>query len=154
MRVVEEPKQRAWSQELYDRAVEFHGHGGPFMVIGLRMGILALDRLDSKGWFDISCRAMLRWKPPDSCIIDGIQSSTGCTTGKHNLVVDEDEGVAAEFRSGEKTVLVILKDAVLSTIRKAISMDNSGKVHEGEAESFMQYLIDALAAQLFEVIER
>jgi formylmethanofuran dehydrogenase subunit E len=153
LRVVEEPKQRVWSQELYDRAVEFHGHGGPFMIIGLRMGILALERLDSRGWFDISCRAMLHWRPPDSCIIDGIQSSTGCTTGKHNLVVEEGEDVAAEFRGGEKTVLVKPREPVLSTIRKALSEDHPGEAHGDEAEGLMRWLRDVPVAQLFEVFE-
>lgn len=34
---VKTPKQRSWSQGLLDRAIEFHGHGGPFMVVGLRI---------------------------------------------------------------------------------------------------------------------
>jgi len=34
---VETPKQRDWHQDLLDKAVEFHGHGGPFMVVGLRI---------------------------------------------------------------------------------------------------------------------
>jgi len=32
-------KQKSWSKELLERASEFHGHGGPFMVVGLRMGL-------------------------------------------------------------------------------------------------------------------
>ena len=154
MRVAHEPKQRTWSRELYDRAVEFHGHGGPFMAIGLRMGLHALERLDSGGWFGISCRAMLRWGPPDSCVIDGIQSSTGCTAGKRNLAVEECEGIAAEFRSGAKTVLLKLREPVLSTVREALSEDRSIETDGGEVEDLMKWLRDAPAAQLFEVTEK
>ena len=65
-------KQKRWSEELLERASEFHGHGGPFMVVGLRMGLEALRRLCASGWFDIRCRVELNWRPPDSCVIDGI----------------------------------------------------------------------------------
>lgn len=81
MNFVKTPKQRDYTVELEERAIEFHGHGGPFMIIGLRMGLTALDKLDSRGWLGIRCQAFLRWAPPDSCVIDGVQSSTGCPWG-------------------------------------------------------------------------
>ena len=56
---VEAPKQRDWSQNLLDKAIVFHGHGGPFMVVGLRMGLMALEKLDAHGYFDLSCRVRL-----------------------------------------------------------------------------------------------
>jgi formylmethanofuran dehydrogenase subunit E len=110
-------KQREWSNELYEKASEFHGHGGLFMVAGLRMGITALKTLDSGGWFGIRGIAKLRWSPPDSCVIDGLQVSTGCTMGKHNISVEERAGVSAEFEFGEQRVEVILKESVLSLMR-------------------------------------
>jgi formylmethanofuran dehydrogenase subunit E len=42
--------------------------------------------------------------------------STGCTTGKHNLDVEERDGVAAEFTTKEKTVLITVKKKVLEEI--------------------------------------
>ena len=99
MNFVEEPKRRVLDEELERRAMEFHGHGGPFMTLGLRMGLYALGHLDCKGWFYLSCGVTLRWIPPDSCVIDGIQSSTGCTMGKRNLEVVEGDGISATFNS-------------------------------------------------------
>jgi len=104
---VETPKQRDWSDELLERAVEFHGHGGPMMVVGLRMGLAALRRLEAPGWFGLRCVAMLRWGPPDS-VIDGIQVSTGCTMGKRNMEVREREGIAAVFTMDNGTRLGIV----------------------------------------------
>jgi len=114
---VKTPKQRNYTTQLEERATEFHGHGGPFMIIGLRMGLVALDILDARGWFGISCRVRLRWAPPDSCVIDGIQSSTGCTMGKHNLEVEEAEGISAEFSAAEKRVRITLREDTLSLVR-------------------------------------
>ena len=121
MNFVEEPKKRTLNNKLEKRAIEFHGHDGPFMTIGLRMGLLALEMLDCKGWFDLSCEARLKWNPPDSCVIDGIQSSTGCTMGKKNITVVEQEGVEAYFTSKNKSLLIRLKPKVIEGIKEKMT---------------------------------
>jgi formylmethanofuran dehydrogenase subunit E len=114
---VEEPKQRIYDDILKERAIEFHGHDGPYMAIGLRMGLAALKMLDCKGWFDLECEVRLNWSPPDSCVIDGIQSSTGCTMGKKNINVVEQTGVTVSFRSEQKELTLVLKSEVISNIK-------------------------------------
>jgi formylmethanofuran dehydrogenase subunit E len=146
MRIALTPKDKEWSDELYSRAEEFHGHGGPFMVIGLRMGQTALQMLDARGWFGIKCNALLRWRPPDSCVLDGIQMSTGCTTGKHNLIVTEREGVAAEFETDEKTILIRLKSGILDEIRGELAEVEHDEDHGEEPEG----LIDRLKAMPYD----
>jgi len=118
MNFVEEPKQRIYDDILKERAIEFHGHDGPYMVIGLRMGLTALEMLDCKGWFGLECEVRLNWNPPDSCVIDGIQSSTGCTMGKKNISVVEQSGVMACFRSGGKELSLVLRTSVISKINE------------------------------------
>jgi formylmethanofuran dehydrogenase subunit E len=120
----ETSKSREWSRELLDRAVEFHGHGGPLMVVGLRMGLLALSLLNAQGWFDLSCRVRLRWRPPDSCVIDGIQTATGCTMGKHNIEVEERDGIAAEFTTDRERLRLRLKPKQLERIRKTLALSD------------------------------
>ena len=144
MNFVEEPKQRVLDEELERRAVEFHGHGGPFMTVGLRMGLYALGHLDCRGWFDVSCRVALRWMPPDSCVIDGIQSSTGCTMGKRNLEVVDGGGVSATFTSKGGSVTLTLREEVLKKIK-------SGLGDEEAARELMGWLGGAAALELFEV---
>jgi formylmethanofuran dehydrogenase subunit E len=142
--LVEEPKRRVLDEELERRAVEFHGHGGPFMTVGLRMGLYALERLDCRGWFDLSCRVALRWRPPDSCVIDGIQSSTGCTMGKHNIEVVEGEGVSATFTSKDKSLTLTLRNEALDEIKS--ELEDEEAVHE-----VMMWLGEAATEELFEV---
>ena len=144
MNFVEEPKRRVLDGELERRAVEFHGHGGPFMTVGLRMGLYALGHLDCWGWFDVSCRVALRWMPPDSCVIDGIQSSTGCTMGKRNLEVVDGGGVSATFTSKGGSVTLTLREEVLKKIK-------SGLGDEEAARELMGWLGGAAALELFEV---
>lgn len=117
MNFVEEPKPRTLTNELEQRAIEFHGHDGPFMTIGLRMGLAALNMLDCKGWFGLHCEVRLNWAPPDSCVIDGIQSSTGCTMGKKNINVIEQPGVEAVFTSKNKRLRIKLKQDVIDEIK-------------------------------------
>ena len=145
MNFVKTPKQRDYTRELEERATEFHGHGGPFMIIGLRMGLAALDFLDSEGWFRIRCRAHLRWAPPDSCTIDGIQSSTGCTMGKHNIDVEETEGISAEFLAGEKRVRITLRRDTLSFVRDSFDAGDEA------VEYCMAWLREAAVEELFHV---
>ncbi|MCW4050142.1 MAG: formylmethanofuran dehydrogenase subunit E family protein [Candidatus Bathyarchaeota archaeon] len=129
MKFVEEPKQRHFDEALKERAIEFHGHDGPFMVIGLRMGLTALERLDCKGWFDLHCTVRLHWAPPDSCVIDGIQSSTGCTMGKRNIDVVEQEGVEAVFKSKDRTLTLTLRREVLDRIKGDLD-ENEDILHD------------------------
>ena len=141
---VDAPKSRVYSKGLEDKAIEFHGHGGPFMVMGLRMGLTALRRLDAFGWFDLSCNVYLVWAPPDSCVIDGVQSSTGCTMGKRNIAVVERPGVEAEFTSQGRWVRLRVRDEVLDKVK--------GTLGRGEADvrGLMDELVAADEVDLFE----
>lgn len=112
------------------------------MVVGLRMGLTALRELGARGWFDIRCRVELIWRPPDSCVIDGIQSSTGCTMGKRNIEVSEKDGIAAEFSNGEGSVRITLKSEVLEKIRRTAERDVSSLIEE---------LVSAGQSDLFDV---
>ena len=118
-------KQRTYTDDLEKVAREFHGHGGPFLIIGLRMGIKALGVLDSKGWFNLRCIAYLRWEPPVSCVIDGIQISTGCTMGKHNIEVLDDDGVQAVFCKGDDSIELKVRDEVLKMVKESFKEENS-----------------------------
>jgi len=140
------PKQREWSKTLQYKAVEFHGHVGPFMVVGLRMGLTALKLLDAYGWFDIRCHITLQWSPPDSCVIDGIQSSTGCTMGKRNIEVEEGDGIAAHFTNGNEKLSIILKQDVLEQIRETLTEEGEESVKE-----LMKMLIESSENSIFEI---
>ncbi|MFW6109051.1 MAG: FmdE family protein [archaeon] len=141
---VETPKQRNYTRELEETAIQFHGHGGPFLVIGLKMGLHALKTLDAKGWFNLTCRVYLNWAPPDSCVIDGIQSSTGCTMGKHNITVEDGKGITAEFTDRNTSVKIKLRDDILARIRATLDS-------EEKYNSLMKSLVDADPMELFQV---
>ncbi len=72
----------------------FHGHLGPYVVLGYRMGQTALEQLDSDGHFDLKAEVHSILKPPFSCLIDGVQLGSGCTLGKRNITILSETGPA------------------------------------------------------------
>jgi formylmethanofuran dehydrogenase subunit E len=88
-------------QDLLQKAIEFHGHLGPYMVLGLRVGWLARSRLRA-GPFEIRARIGCPAKPPGSCFIDGVQMGSGCTLGKANLERRTDADIWAHFEARDQ----------------------------------------------------
>lgn len=66
-------------------AVEFHGHLGPYLILGVLAGEAALKKLKAKKYFGIRLKVYGANKRPKSCLIDGLQLSTGATQGKGNI---------------------------------------------------------------------
>jgi formylmethanofuran dehydrogenase subunit E len=68
------------------QVVQFHGHLGPSVVAGARMGMIGLHAVGAKGYFDVevTCEGPFA-KPPQACFLDGIQVATGATMGKRTL---------------------------------------------------------------------
>ncbi len=60
-------------------AYEFYGHKCPFMPLGYRMGVLALERLGFQREKDHTLRVFLKigGGHPQMCLGDGIQVATG-----------------------------------------------------------------------------
>ncbi len=91
----EEPRSRLPQPEYWPkpsdppwlaRVVQFHGHLGPAVVAGARMGMAGLRAVGAKGYFDVEvlCEGPLA-RPPQSCFLDGLQMGTGATLGKRTL---------------------------------------------------------------------
>ena len=73
-------------QHILEQLKQFHGHLGPYAVLGYKIGELANQHLGTNP-FAKHATIHTPPKPPQSCLIDGIQLSSGCTTGKANLTI-------------------------------------------------------------------
>ncbi len=129
---------------LLEDAVRFHGHLGPFLVLGLRAGLLATEHL-GRSYFELKARVETAPHPPRSCFIDGIQFASGCTTGKCNLVVESGSNVSAEFIRGEQRISLTVQDNVLRVLDDLSS--------EEQVEKMSRELIKKADDELF-VIRR
>ena len=82
---------------IMDRATEFHGHLGPFLVIGVRIGLIGLERLKTTEDTPMTVVASLPLHVPFSCIIDGLQVTTKCTVGNQKLTLTDSSAIEAKF---------------------------------------------------------
>lgn len=110
--------ERISIEEMIEKAAEFHGHLGPFLVLGVRMGIFALRGLGSSGYEGIFALVKTGDTPSLSCILDGIQISTGCTMGKGNINTIPLGRAEADFSAGDETVTVRVKSPILDEIKR------------------------------------
>lgn len=104
------------------RIREFHGHIGPYVVLGYRMGLAARRILESPGYFDLTVDVQTPLEPPPSCLVDGLQLGSGCTTGKGNLRVTEGPIARGTFatRAG-RAVAIALRPEVPNRIKASIA---------------------------------
>lgn len=89
-----------------EQAGLFHTHVGPYLVIGLRMGRAVTDRLGSEP-FSYRITARTGRTPPYSCLVDGLQLATPCTTGNGGLEVAEERTMSIEARDKNGRFLVV-----------------------------------------------
>jgi formylmethanofuran dehydrogenase subunit E len=131
------------TDKLVKDAVEFHGHLGPFLVLGLKAGILA-NSLLGKDYFKTTAIVVTNPKPPSSCFVDGIQFVTGCTMGKGNVKLRRGKNTSVLFLKEGKRLKLKLKEGVLDSTRKA---------SQQEAEAIALELLKKQALELFKVEE-
>jgi formylmethanofuran dehydrogenase subunit E len=97
----------------------FHGHLGPFVVIGYRMGMIARKRLEGK----IQAIVFTGPKVPLSCIIDGIQFTSSCTLGKGNISIQEKDEAKARFVNDRILIEIKLHDEIRQRIESTCTRD-------------------------------
>ena len=113
--MVEDSRQEA--RALLARAVEFHGHLGPFLILGIRMGVIARSTLKAQNHNDLSAVVFVNRNPPASCIVDGIQVASGCTLGKGTIRVSEStDRVAGEFHAVNRICTLTVKPKLVNEL--------------------------------------
>ena len=108
------------SDNLLEDAVKFHGHLGPYLILGLKAGLLGIEYL-GKNYFELNAKVETASQPPRSCFIDGIQFTSGCTTGKDNINLKISEMVSVEFTRGNHSISIIVKNEILKILDQITS---------------------------------
>jgi len=117
--MIEDSREKV--RALVANAVDFHGHLGPFLVLGLRMGVIARHMLKPEGRNEMAVTMYLASNPPVSCTVDGVQVSSGCTIGKNTIRISEaSDQVAGEFRVADRVCTIALKSQIVKSLLKHI----------------------------------
>jgi formylmethanofuran dehydrogenase subunit E len=92
---------------MIERGTLLHGHLGPYLVAGIRIGLLALRQLESPGYFGLRAESEAGRTTPLSCLNDGVQIGSGCTVGKGNLHVVGEEKPRVRFIADDGRAVTI-----------------------------------------------
>lgn len=101
-------------------AVKFHGHLGPYLVLGLLAGELALKKLRCKKYFGLKVKVWGATKKPKSCLIDGLQLSTGATYGKGNISKYNGSKIKVELQNkiNQKKIVLRFKSGLIKRLNQ------------------------------------
>ena len=128
-------------------AVKLHGHLGPFLVIGVRMGQVANRILDPQKHqhADLKVSVELHLDTPFSCTLDGIQSVTHCTIGNQRLTAKESRRkITARFEAtdSDKILAITVNPEVIKNMTDRLSNGTSN-------ENMADVIASAPESQLF-----
>jgi formylmethanofuran dehydrogenase subunit E len=101
--------------------IKFHGHLGPYLVLGILAGELAIKRLRCKKYFGLDVNVRGASQKPKSCLIDGLQLSTGSTYGKGNIKKFKGHTIKIDFCNlgNHKKITFTLKDGLIRILQRA-----------------------------------
>ncbi|MDH4210144.1 MAG: formylmethanofuran dehydrogenase subunit E family protein [candidate division WOR-3 bacterium] len=87
----------------YQDTVRFHGHDGPFLALGYRLGRYLVKTMKPRGIMDLTITVKTKVMKPYTCLLDGLQCSTFATMGKGNLFVASHAGddILVEIKKGK-----------------------------------------------------
>lgn len=83
----------------------FHGHLGPFIVLGYRIGKQALKELGGDP-FTLKAEVYCSGITPQSCLADGVQLGSGCTLGKGNIDIFRSDTIFCVFSAVGKRIKI------------------------------------------------
>jgi formylmethanofuran dehydrogenase subunit E len=84
------------------------------------MGKLARERFEGK----MTAVVFTGSHPPMSCLIDGVQFTTGCTMGKNNIFVRDGDMPVVHFIDSKKTLEIRLLDSEKERIDSIMTKHN------------------------------
>jgi len=133
---------------LMEKAADFHGHLGPFLVIGVRMGNMAKRILKSNVEENkLLATAKIPFLTPFSCVLDGIQATTKCTIGNQKLKIENSQKeitVRFKLENSDKAMEVSVSPRLVEELMNRMSEGASN-------EALAQEIAHTPESQLFTI---
>lgn len=102
-----------------EEAGRFHGHLGPYLLLGYLAGKLAVEKLKPDNELELHANVKFSTKTPYSCVVDGVQCSTWCTLGKGNISMENSTDRLIKFSKKDGGELVVkVKREILTKLDK------------------------------------
>ncbi len=133
-----------------EKAAEFHGHLGPFLVIGVRIGLIGLKEISKHNGEQLTIDLSLPLHVPFSCIIDGLQVTTHCTVGNQKLSVRDSDSIKARF-TGENNGIEVMIALNKSTFEELKFQLLGEPIPEEEVRRLAWMIAEISEDKLFEI---
>jgi formylmethanofuran dehydrogenase subunit E len=135
-------------QAIIEFARQLHGHVGPYLIIGLKMGAAAKKALNITDTELTQLRAEVAVPlyPPFSCLLDGIQVSTTCTLGNQRLQFKNSKNIQGTFIIEESG-----KIAKITLNKKFREILEEKKKEDKLTEAYAWELAEVPENQLFKI---
>jgi formylmethanofuran dehydrogenase subunit E len=125
---------------MIDRGTLLHGHLGPYLVGGIRMGLLALRELESSGYFGLRAESEAGRTTPLSCLNDGVQIGSGCTAGKGNLhVIGEGKPRVRFIADDGRGITIELRPEIVDSFRGSDPIAKAGELETIPEEELFEW---------------
>jgi formylmethanofuran dehydrogenase subunit E len=72
----------------YQETIRFHGHNGPFLALGYKLGKYINSEHEPEGIMGLNIIVKVKPEKPFTCLSDGLQCSTFATLGKGNIGIE------------------------------------------------------------------
>jgi formylmethanofuran dehydrogenase subunit E len=130
------------------QVVQLHGHLGPWVVAGARLGMTGANAVEAKGHFDarVTCEGPFA-KPPQSCFLDGVQLGSGATLGKRTIQVVDGKEIVVKFQNPR-----LKKAAEVRPTRKLMDILNKKETADRSEEYYEQIARDIAAMPDSEIL--
>ncbi len=101
----------------YTQSIKFHGHNGPFLALGYRLGKHVNTLIEPKNIMEYRVTVYVRKEKPYTCVIDGLQCVTFATMGKGNIQVRKrkNPGIKVKILTAERRL-------TFTSTRRALAM--------------------------------
>lgn len=135
---------------ILEKAAQFHGHLGPFLTIGVRMGVIGLKRLGKPKKNTLMVTASLPLQVPFSCIIDGLQVSTNCTVGNQLLSLKDSATIQVklERRDNGHAIRIGLNQSMFKRLKSRLLEE---EVSNDQVEELARMIANVPEEELFDV---
>lgn len=96
---------------IIEAAAKIHGHLGPFLVLGVKMGEAALKKLGGSQKGSLRVKLKVPLQTPYSCLIDGVQTATQCTVGNRKLELEnsDENFIAGYFKTEDSDDVLVIR---------------------------------------------
>jgi len=139
---------RKSAKTILRKAVSFHGHLGPFLVLGIRMGVIARSFLKPKNQNDLKAVLEAKLTPPVSCVADGVQVASGCTLGRGTIQLSEvSDRILARFQAHNGACTIRVKSHVLDEL-----LEGTSKASDDGIRRMADDMMTRSDAELFDIV--